>query len=146
MSGRSAVQSLGADMAGHPLAVWRLAFKPKMDDMRDASSPVLVHESIGRRAPATLFDPASMNVELRVLPPNFTEAAAIARNEFADVKYYKISRYHQDLLPNDINMKIGINVVLITHKGVCQASCCSQYCAIDLGAMRHWMSDHDQNT
>ncbi len=50
----------GNDLAGKHFALWGLAFKPGTDDMREASSRVLMEGLWARGATVTAFDPAAM--------------------------------------------------------------------------------------
>jgi len=56
----------GADLAGRRFAVWGLAFKPNTDDMREASSRVLVAELLARGATVCAYDPVAMDEARRV--------------------------------------------------------------------------------
>ncbi|BEP94906.1 UDP-glucose/GDP-mannose dehydrogenase family protein [Acidovorax sp. A79] len=60
-------QRLGPDLSGRRLAVWGLAFKPNTDDMREASSRVLVRELLERGAVLRVFDPVAMQEARRCL-------------------------------------------------------------------------------
>ena len=51
---------LGEDLSGRHFAVWGLAFKPRTDDMREASSLVLIRDLCSSGATVTAFDPAAM--------------------------------------------------------------------------------------
>ena len=62
-------QALGEDLTGKVIAVWGLAFKPGTDDMREASSLVFLANAIERGATVKAFDPVSMDVAKRELPP-----------------------------------------------------------------------------
>ncbi len=50
----------GNDLTGKHFALWGLAFKPGTDDMREASSRVLMEGLWARGATVTAFDPAAM--------------------------------------------------------------------------------------
>ncbi len=50
----------GSDLTGKHFALWGLAFKPGTDDMREASSRVLMEGLWARGATVTAFDPAAM--------------------------------------------------------------------------------------
>ncbi|MEI7457483.1 MAG: UDP-glucose/GDP-mannose dehydrogenase family protein [Nitrosomonadales bacterium] len=50
----------GEDLSGLHFALWGLAFKPGTDDMREASSRVLMEGLWARGATVTAFDPAAM--------------------------------------------------------------------------------------
>ncbi len=54
------VQRLGDDLTGQSVAVWGLSFKPGTDDMREASSVVLINELINAGAVVRAYDPVAM--------------------------------------------------------------------------------------
>ena len=56
----------GADLAGKHFAVWGLAFKPNTDDMREATSRVLIHDLLAAGATVTAYDPVAMHEAKRV--------------------------------------------------------------------------------
>ncbi len=58
----------GDNLEGVVLGVWGLAFKPGTDDMREASSLVLLEEVIKRGATVQAYDPASMEVAKHMVP------------------------------------------------------------------------------
>jgi len=60
------VKRFGADLAGRRFAVWGLAFKPNTDDMREASSRVLIGELLARGASVTAYDPVAMPEARRI--------------------------------------------------------------------------------
>ncbi len=57
----------GGDLAGKRLAVWGLAFKPDTDDMREASSRVLIEALKEAKVHVRAYDPEAMNEARRVL-------------------------------------------------------------------------------
>ena len=57
----------GQDLSGKHFAVWGLAFKPNTDDMREASSLVLLQELTAAGATVSVYDPVSMHEAHRVL-------------------------------------------------------------------------------
>ena len=61
------VQSFGEDLSGRHFAVWGLAFKPNTDDMREASSRVLIADLVRRGATVSAHDPVAMDEATRVL-------------------------------------------------------------------------------
>ena len=56
----------GEDLAGRRFALWGLAFKPNTDDMREATSRVVVAELLRRGAQITAYDPVAMDEAKRV--------------------------------------------------------------------------------
>ena len=60
------LKRFGADLKGLNFAIWGLAFKPNTDDMREASSRVLVAELLARGAGVTAYDPVAMDEARRI--------------------------------------------------------------------------------
>ena len=60
------VRRFGEDLAGKRFAVWGLAFKPNTDDMREASSRVLIGDLLARGASVTAYDPVAIAEARRV--------------------------------------------------------------------------------
>jgi UDPglucose 6-dehydrogenase len=56
----------GTDLSGLHFALWGLAFKPNTDDMREATSRVVVTELLARGARITAYDPVAMEEARRV--------------------------------------------------------------------------------
>jgi UDPglucose 6-dehydrogenase len=56
----------GENLKGKHFALWGLAFKPNTDDMREASSRVLIDELIKAGATITAYDPAAMDEGKRI--------------------------------------------------------------------------------
>ena len=54
------VESYGTDLNGIVFAMWGLAFKPGTDDVREASSAVIIRELANRGAIIKAFDPVAM--------------------------------------------------------------------------------------
>ncbi len=83
--GKKIVARFGEDLAGKHFALWGLAFKPNTDDMREASSRVLIGELVKRGASVAVYDPVAMPEARRVLALDFeAEPAALQRVRFAD--------------------------------------------------------------
>jgi len=58
----------GADLKNKKFGLWGLAFKPGTDDMREASSVVLLHGLIAAGAAVVAYDPVAMDAAKRELP------------------------------------------------------------------------------
>lgn len=58
----------GEDLSGVNIGVWGLSFKPGTDDMREASSLVLLENLMARNASVQAYDPVAMNVARDMLP------------------------------------------------------------------------------
>ncbi|WP_058913018.1 UDP-glucose dehydrogenase family protein [Entomohabitans teleogrylli] len=56
----------GEDLCGKTFALWGLAFKPNTDDMREASSRVLMEELWKRGATVQAYDPQAMDETQRI--------------------------------------------------------------------------------
>lgn len=83
--GKKIVARFGADLSGRHFAVWGLAFKPNTDDMREASSRVLLGELIARGATVAVHDPVAMAEAKRVLALDFADAPEkLARVRFCE--------------------------------------------------------------
>ena len=59
-------KQFGESLKGKHFALWGLAFKPNTDDMREASSRVLINELIKVGATITAYDPVAMDEGKRV--------------------------------------------------------------------------------
>ncbi|QRX83675.1 UDP-glucose/GDP-mannose dehydrogenase family protein [Glaciimonas sp. PAMC28666] len=69
--GNKISERFGADLTGKHFALWGLAFKPNTDDMREASSRVLLGELLRRGATVAVHDPVAMVEAKRVLALDF---------------------------------------------------------------------------
>jgi UDPglucose 6-dehydrogenase len=56
----------GPDLKGKHFALWGLAFKPNTDDMREATSRVVLAELFERGATVTAYDPVAMDEARRI--------------------------------------------------------------------------------
>ncbi|HKQ30504.1 MAG TPA: UDP-glucose/GDP-mannose dehydrogenase family protein [Burkholderiales bacterium] len=71
------VARFGKDLSGRTFGVWGLAFKPGTDDMREASSAVLLHHLIGAGATVKAYDPVAMPSARREFPSRWLETGAL---------------------------------------------------------------------
>ena len=83
--GKKVVARFGADLTGLHFALWGLAFKPNTDDMRAASSRVLLQELVSRGATIAVHDPVAMDEARRVLALDF----AATPDQLAQIHYVK---------------------------------------------------------
>ena len=56
----------GANLTGKHFAVWGLAFKPNTDDMREATSRVLIHDLLQAGATVSAYDPVATDEAKRI--------------------------------------------------------------------------------
>lgn len=83
--GKKIVARFGEDLGGRHFAMWGLAFKPNTDDMREASSRVLLQELIGRGASVAVYDPVAMSEAERVVALDFANTPdALTRIRFSE--------------------------------------------------------------
>lgn len=64
----------GDDLSGKNIGVWGLSFKPGTDDLREASSLVLLQELIARNASVKAYDPVAMAVAKTQFPKEWFDA------------------------------------------------------------------------
>lgn len=72
--GNKIQQRFGENLSGRHFAIWGLAFKPNTDDMRAASSRVLLGELLRAGATVAVYDPVSMQEAKRVLELDLYDA------------------------------------------------------------------------
>ncbi|HTD04262.1 UDP-glucose/GDP-mannose dehydrogenase family protein [Undibacterium sp.] len=78
--GNKIFKRFGKNLAGKHFAVWGLAFKPNTDDMRAASSRVLLSELLRNGATVAVHDPVAMEEAKRVLELDFADAPQLLKN------------------------------------------------------------------
>jgi UDPglucose 6-dehydrogenase len=61
----------GNNLSGKTFGIWGLSFKPGTDDMREASSIVLINSLIGAGAEIKAYDPVAMNEAKHIFPKNY---------------------------------------------------------------------------
>lgn len=71
----------GDDLTGKLFGVWGLAFKPGTDDMREASSLVLIENIIKRGGRVQAYDPAAMQVARSLVPSAWFETGKLVFTE-----------------------------------------------------------------
>ncbi|MDP3034352.1 MAG: UDP-glucose/GDP-mannose dehydrogenase family protein [Methanobacteriaceae archaeon] len=75
------INRFGSDLSGYTFAVWGLSFKPETDDMREASSTVIINKLTELGAKIIAYDPQAIEVAKKYY---FTDNSNI---KFADNKY-----------------------------------------------------------
>ncbi|MBC7944268.1 MAG: UDP-glucose/GDP-mannose dehydrogenase family protein [Burkholderiales bacterium] len=78
------VARFGGDLNGRRFGIWGLAFKPGTDDMREASSVVLMRKLIDAGATVSAYDPAAMDTAQRELPRAWFDSnrVRLAENQY----------------------------------------------------------------
>lgn len=71
----------GDDLTGLTVGVWGLSFKPGTDDMREASSLVLIDDVIRRGGRIQAYDPAAMDVARTLMPEQWFKEGKIILTE-----------------------------------------------------------------
>jgi UDPglucose 6-dehydrogenase len=66
-------ERFGVDLTGKQFAIWGLAFKPDTDDMRAATSRVLIGELVRAGANVKVYDPVAIDEAKRVFLLDFSE-------------------------------------------------------------------------
>ena len=74
-------KQFGESLKGKHFALWGLAFKPNTDDMREASSRVLINELIKVGATITAYDPVAMDEGKRIFKDEKNITFADTQNE-----------------------------------------------------------------
>lgn len=70
-------QLLGDDLTHVTIGVWGLSFKPGTDDMREASSIVLIEELMARHAKVKAYDPVSVNMAKQIFPKEWLDSGKL---------------------------------------------------------------------
>ena len=71
----------GDHLAGKHFAIWGLAFKPNTDDMREATSRVLINDLLKAGATVTAYDPVAMPETMRIFNNTLGLSYAKTQNE-----------------------------------------------------------------
>ena len=77
----------GDDLSDKTFALWGLAFKPETDDMREASSRVIMEALWARGANIQAFDPVAMR-EVESLYPNHRQLKLVDSKDNAYMPFY----------------------------------------------------------
>lgn len=74
-------QRFGDDLSGKRIALWGLSFKPNTDDMREATSRVLIAELLARGASISAYDPVAIAEAQRIYGDKAGLTLVHSRNE-----------------------------------------------------------------
>ncbi len=74
-------QRFGDNLSGKRIALWGLAFKPNTDDMREATSRVLIAELLARGASISAYDPVAIAEAQRIYGDKVGLTLVHSRNE-----------------------------------------------------------------
>jgi UDPglucose 6-dehydrogenase len=108
-------QHFGENLVGKHFAVWGLAFKPNTDDMREATSRVLIHDLLQAGATVTVYDPVAMLEAKRIFKDlaglNYAETPNQALNH-ADALVI-VTEWKEFRSPNfsQIKQKLKANII-----------------------------------
>lgn len=72
------VNVFGDDLTGVVVGVWGLAFKPGTDDMREASSLVLIENIVKRGGSVQAYDPVAMSVAKELMPKEWFDSGKVS--------------------------------------------------------------------
>ncbi len=65
------------DLAGKHFGLWGLAFKPNTDDVREATSLVLIRQLVEAGATVAAYDPVALDTAREALDPNWLESGQV---------------------------------------------------------------------
>ena len=78
--GKKIKNRFGDNLSGRHFAIWGLAFKPNTDDMREASSLVLIADLLAAGATVAVYDPVAMEEARRILSLGGAKGIAYAES------------------------------------------------------------------
>ena len=78
------IEFFGNDLTNYTIGVWGLSFKPGTDDMREASSLVLIENLIAHKARVQAYDPIAIPVAKKKLPNDWVHSGQLT---FTDNQY-----------------------------------------------------------
>jgi len=85
------IKKFGEDLSNTTIAVWGLSFKPGTDDMREASSIILLEKLLALGATIQAYDPAAMPIAKKLLPETWFESKKL---KLADHQYDALNDAH----------------------------------------------------
>ena len=81
--GDKVITRFGQDLTGRTFGIWGLAFKPGTDDMREASSRVLIKALVGAGARVNVYDPVAMDQAKKEIPVQEQEKISFAQDQYS---------------------------------------------------------------
>ncbi len=79
------VDRFGEDLTGLTFAVWGLAFKPGTDDVREATSLVVISELVKRGAKIKAYDSQATEEFIKAIDDEYLDSIVFAKNRYAAV-------------------------------------------------------------
>ena len=80
--GNKVVDRFGDDLSGLTFSIWGLSFKPGTDDVREATSIVVISELIKRGAKIKAYDPQATEEFKRAIDDEFLSSIEFAENRY----------------------------------------------------------------
>jgi UDPglucose 6-dehydrogenase len=80
--GQKVMARFGKDLSGKTFAIWGLAFKPGTDDMREASSLVLIQALAAAGARVRAYDPVSMDQARKEIPDTCMDQVSLEEDPY----------------------------------------------------------------
>lgn len=71
------IELFGDDLTGVNISVWGLSFKPGTDDMREASSLILLEALLSRNAQVYAYDPVAIPTAKRIFPQEWLNSGQL---------------------------------------------------------------------
>ncbi|MCP3926861.1 MAG: UDP-glucose/GDP-mannose dehydrogenase family protein [Desulfobacterales bacterium] len=71
------IEKYGSDLTDYTFGIWGLSFKPGTDDMREASSVVLINKLIAAGANILAYDPVAMDEAKKEFPYDFFDTGKL---------------------------------------------------------------------
>jgi len=78
------IQLWGEDLSNKTIGIWGLSFKPGTDDMREASSLILLEQLIARNAHIQVYDPVAMPAARKIIPDEWLKKGNL---HFVETQY-----------------------------------------------------------
>ncbi|MCG8635350.1 MAG: UDP-glucose 6-dehydrogenase, partial [Desulfobacterales bacterium] len=80
--GNKVKKRFGGDLSDKTFGLWGLAFKPGTDDMREASSMVLMESLVKAGARILAYDPVAMSQAKREIPAEWADRVTLAPDQY----------------------------------------------------------------